>query len=246
MKIAFSNFAWICSLSASITYAAGQFTPVNQTGQVSNSANYVFLNLQNQAVADAVGQPAGTLDYLLVNPNGYVEAALISVGQQRIVAVPWQLVTVQSTAQNGTVASTQGVLTPTGRTAATPFQLQVDAARLRQAPAFSVTQLSALNQQGAMQQVYQYFGVQSAVQNSSTASQQNTTTNAISPPGPPTDLLNQPNTNLPPGLQRRETLPPGQDQTLPPVIQQTTGSAPVRPVIPPQPGQPVPHNSPRR
>jgi hypothetical protein len=239
MKTAISIFSVTCFLTASITFGADQFTPATSAGQAVNAANNVFLNLQNQAVADSVGQQAGTLDYVLVSPGGCVDVALISIGQQRVVAVPWQLMTVQSSTAS-TTANAQGVLTPTGRTAATPFQLQVDAARLRQAPSFAVNQLNALNQQGTLQQVYQYFGVQP--QNATASGQQNTT-NAISTPAPPTDLQNQANTNLPPGLQRRETLPPGLDQreTLPPGIQRSTGSAPTRPVIPPAPGQQVPH-----
>ena len=229
MKTSFRLFGrLLCSalLAGSPAFAADQFTPV--AAQNVSAANNVFLNLQNQAVADTGGQQAGTMDYVLISPGGCIDVALISIGQQRVVAVPWQLVTVQSSAQAG---STQGGLTPTGRTAPPPFQVRVEAARLRQAPSFSVNQLHMLNQQNALQQVYQYFGVQPSQNNQSTGQpQQNDGTTPPTPPPQNQNQQNDPNQNqnLPPGLQRRDTLPPGLDrrESLPPGLQRGATNPP--------------------
>ena len=159
-------------------------TPAGRTG--------IFLTLSGMGVNDITGQPVGTLQYLLLEPNG---SASVAVGMinGRLIPVPWQLIS----------ASGDATATP-GRVALT---VNVDRQRLLQAPAITTAQLSQLLQDPFLQQLYAFYGLQNPNQDqfanqgafgfrtntltgfgTNTAGAQTgataTGTNAISPPPP--------------------------------------------------------------
>ncbi len=109
----------------------------------------MFLTLAPTAVNDISGTPVGTIQYVILSPEGAVSLGVISANG-RLVPVPWQLV------------SSATDTTGSGRVALT---VNADRQRLQQAPGVTVGQLSQLSQDPALSQIQAFFGLQSQVAN---------------------------------------------------------------------------------
>jgi hypothetical protein len=181
-----------------LTYATAQesggFAPVAganiQAGgtQASVQANAnqqvstpLLLNVAGTAVKDESGQQLGQIQHLIVTPQGCVDMAVLSLGGTKLVPIPWQLVEVNQAAVGTTAAATPGRIA---------LKLNVDRQKLQQAPSFSMNQISQITQQQTMQQVFNFYGVQSHDQTSgvgasatqsSSISGGTSSTNAITP-----------------------------------------------------------------
>lgn len=117
-------------------------TPAVAT-QVTPAGGPIVLNLSGVTVTDAAGQPVGPIQHILLSPAGCVDMAVLSLGGQKLVPVPWTLVT-------GTGAARAETEVAGGATLA----LKVDRTVLQQAPTVTVAQLS---QPQTMVQIRQFF-----------------------------------------------------------------------------------------
>ena len=164
------TLALACGVFAATAQERSPFAPVagadvsaSQSAQVNATqiANPLLLNLSGTAVRDDSGQQLGQIQHLIVNPQGCVDMAILSLGGAKLVPIPWQLVSVSGAGATGT--------TP-GRTTLT---LNVDRQKLQQAPSFSMNQINQITQQQTMQQVFNFYGVRQQSQSSvgSSASQ---------------------------------------------------------------------------
>ena len=180
----------------------------------------LVLNLTGVTITDQAGEPIGPIQHILLSPAGCVDMAVLSLGGQRLVPVPWQLV--------GGAGATRGESEVAGRAT---LALKVDRAVLQQAPSVAVTQLSLLTQPPMSEQIRTFYQQQAESAAGGTSSQTglnagvgvNATnragvglTNAItatnrtgilSPTGP---------TNAIPGRPAFETNRPGQPTITPP------------------------------
>lgn len=129
----------------------------NVSQQVSNP---LLLNISGTTVRDESGQQLGQIQHLVVSPQGCVDMAVLSVGGAKLVPIPWQLVEV-SQAAVGTTGATGAAATTPGRIA---LKLNVDRQKLQQAPSFNMNQVTQITQQQTMQQVFNFYGVQSQTQ----------------------------------------------------------------------------------
>ena len=112
----------------------------------------IILKAGDLQVKDISGQPIGTLSDFVISPEGCINMGVVSQGGTRLFPVPWQLIRTEQT----TVAA--GVPTLT---------LQIDGARLQQAPTIERTQLrTQLTQANFSQQVHTFFGVQAGANTS--------------------------------------------------------------------------------
>ena len=102
-----------------------------------------MLNLSGVTVTDAAGQPVGPIQHILLSPAGCVDMAVLSLGGQRMVAVPWTLVGGTGAARAETDIATRAALA-----------LKLDRAVLQQAPAITVAQLA---QPQALEQSRSFF-----------------------------------------------------------------------------------------
>ena len=130
---------------ASLAATAQQQSPFGTpalTAQTTASGPIV-LNLTGMTVTDANGQPVGPIQNILLSPSGCVDMAVLSLGGEKLVPVPWTLVSGTGAARSDTEVG--------GRTA---LALKVDRAVLQRAPTVTVNQLS---QPQMIQQVTQYF-----------------------------------------------------------------------------------------
>ena len=186
-----------------------------------------ILRLGQVQVKDVSGVQIGTLEDIVVSPQGYIEMGVISLGGTRLVPVPWQVIRTEQSA-----IGAGGVASPMIAT------LQVDQARLTQAPSIDRAQLrTQLSQPAFSQQVNTFFGVQARANLDATT--QTTATAATNLTTASTNLFGT-RTNMSPtgrtNLFRPSTLPP--PRTLPPT--QTPGATPGRP----EPGFQSPGTSP--
>jgi hypothetical protein len=205
--------------------AQQQQSPFITPAPVTQSAagGPIVLNLTGVTVTDTAGQPVGPIQHILLSPAGCVDMAVLSLGAQRLVPVPWTLV---SSAGAG-----RGETDVAGRE---KFALKVDRTVLQQAPTITMNQLS---QPQMVQQVKQYFvqyeqqsaaggttsqsginvgagtgtnQVGAGLTNAASGSNTNASTNQtgiLSPTGP---------TNAAPGRPAFETNRPAQPSIIPP------------------------------
>src|SRR5436190_22220219 len=125
--------------------AQQQQSPFQPPAVVSQATvgNPIILNLAGVTVTDQSGQPTGPIQNILLSPAGCVDMAVLSLGGQKLVPVPWTLV-------SGTGAA-RGETEVAGRAS---LALKVDRLVLQQTPTITVAQLS---QPQMIQQVKQYF-----------------------------------------------------------------------------------------
>src|SRR5687767_10939314 len=133
------------------------------TSATASIGSPLLLNLSGVTVTDQSGQPIGPIQHILLSPSGCVDLAVLSLGGQKLVPVPWQLVTGTGAARGETEIAGRATLA-----------LNVDRAKLQQAPSVTINQLSQLNQQQTIQQVYTYFGQQPREAAGATGSQSQT------------------------------------------------------------------------
>ena len=130
------SFAAIAQQQQSPFITAAPATPATAGGPI-------VLNLSGVTVTDAAGQPVGPIQHILLSPAGCVDMAVLSLGGQRMVAVPWTLVGGTGAARAETDIATRAALA-----------LKLDRAVLQQAPAITVAQLA---QPQALEQSRSYF-----------------------------------------------------------------------------------------
>jgi hypothetical protein len=114
-----------------------------------------LLKVGQVQIKDTVGQPIGSVEDVVISPQGCVDMALLSVGGgTKLVAIPWQLVRTETTT--------------TGIAGAAPtFTVSVDRTRLLQAPSIERAQIQTqISQPMFSQQVHTFFGVQAGAQGS--------------------------------------------------------------------------------
>lgn len=112
----------------------------------------IILKAGEVQLKDISGQVVGTLSDFVISPEGCINMGVVSLGGTRLVPVPWQLIRTEQT----TVAAAVPTLT-----------LQVEAAKLQQAPTIERAQLrTQLTQANFSQQVHNFFGVQAGAQSS--------------------------------------------------------------------------------
>lgn len=161
-----------CGLAA-CTLSAQEAAPVRAevTAQTSIGATApIILKAGDLQLTDISGQPVGTLSDFVISPEGCINMGVVSLGGTRLVPVPWQLIRTEQT----TVAAAVPTLT-----------LQVDGARLQQAPTIERTQLrTQLTQANFTQQINTFFGVQAGANTSISGS-------ASTTPGGRMGLTNQ-------------------------------------------------------
>jgi hypothetical protein len=194
------------------------------TAQTTTSAEApLILRLGQIQVKDISGQQLGTLEDIVVSPDGRIDMGIVSLGGTRLVPVPWQMVRAD---QAGIATATA---TPTAVT------VQVDRTRLQQAPSIDRAQLrTQLAQAGFTQQINTFFGVQGNVNTSAgglSATNLQGNTNVLGRfdtnqfgmrtnmfPTGRTNLFRGSTNSFPPGrnLGRPEGTPPGVPGTPPP------------------------------
>lgn len=114
----------------------------NQAGATTGTAP-LFLNIAGTTITDANGQPLGTLQQLVLSPNGSVNFGLVNVGG-RLVPVPWQLIVTGGATARGSLA------------------LNTDRSTFQSAPPVLMGQLPSLTQDDVAQQIFNHFGLQTA------------------------------------------------------------------------------------
>jgi hypothetical protein len=122
----------------------------------------IVLNLTGVTVTDAAGQPVGPIQNILLSPSGCVDMAVLSLGGQKLVPVPWTLVSGAGAARGQNEVAGGATLA-----------LKVDRTVLQQAPTVTTAQLS---QPQTMVQVRQYFSQYQQQQQGGTGSQTNINT----------------------------------------------------------------------
>jgi len=188
-----------------------------------------ILRLGQIQVKDISGQQLGTLEDVVVSPQGCIDMGVVSLGGTRLVPVPWQVVRTE-----------QPTIGVAGAAAPMIVTLHVDQARLAQAPSVDRAQLrTQLSQPAFAQQINTFFGVQGTSINRANQTSATTSTNLTGStnlfgartnqfgtqtnmfPTGRTNLFRSPTNTFPPGrnLGRPEGLPPGQ----------TPGATPGRP-----------------
>jgi hypothetical protein len=160
----------------------------------------VVLDLGASTVMDSANQKVGKVDHLVINPSGCIDLAVLNMERDRLVAVPWQLVTVEKSSR--LIGGQQSV-----------FHVNVDRAKLQQAPAVQKEQLVNISQQQT--QIYQYFGVQPSTATGATGAGTTTTqgTEAGKPSTTQTNLQTQPGSQRP---DYQRPTQPGRPENRPP------------------------------
>lgn len=217
-----------------------------QPAQQTTMGAPIVLSLSGVTVTDQAGQAVGPLQNIILTPAGCVDTAVVSLGGQKLVPIPWMLVSGSGATRNDTATA--------GRAA---FTVKLDRQVLMQAPSVTAGQITQLTQPQMMQQVQNFYtqyttqnaaggtGSQTGVNvggnvnatNHTTAGVTNQDTN-LSPTGPTNARPGRPafETNRPPYGRPPVTRPP---TNRPPAGAGYPGATPNAPGQPPalQPGQ---------
>jgi len=131
--------------------AQQQQSPFQPPAVVSQATvgNPIVLNLAGVTVTDQSGQPLGPIQNILLSPAGCVDMAVLSLGGQKLVPIPWTLV-------SGSGA-TRGENEVAGRAT---FVCRVDRTTLMQAPSVTMNQITQLTQPQMIQQVQTFYSQQ--------------------------------------------------------------------------------------
>jgi len=208
----------------------------------TTTATPTVLRLGQLQARDISGQSIGTIEDVVVSPQGCLDMAVLSMGGTRLVPVPWQVVRTESVA-GGTAVGATAVPGPAFVT------LQVDSARLQQAPSIDRAQLrTQLSQPAFAQQVNTFFGVQAGATAgfTSTTNPTNVTTGRIGDTNQfgigRTNLFPTGRTNVIPGTPNAfpptQTIPPGTPSTTPTPSVPDLNNPGARPTIPPRTSTP--------
>ena len=201
-----SSITAACCMLAAATFAQ-EPTVVGRTEvttQTTTSVEPLILRLGQIQVKDVSGQQVGTLEDIVVSPQGCIDMGVLSLGGTRLVPVPWQVIRTEQ----ATIA---------GGAAPMAVTLQVDRTRLVQAPAIDRAQLrTQLSQAAFTQQINSFYGVQARGDLNVTDPTATASTNLFGARtnifSTRTNMFPTGRTNFPPGrnLGRPEGLPPGQ------------------------------------
>lgn len=241
MKIACAITVGALGCMAFAAVAQQQQQSPYQTPAVAGQAtlgNPMLLNLSGVTVTDQSGQPLGPMQHIVLNPSSCVDLAVLSMGGEKLIPVPWQLVSGSGALRGQTELAGQST-----------FVMKVDRTILLQAPSLTVAQLGLLTQPQTVQQVQAFFsqhqqpsavggtGAQTNVAGGSLTNRPGiggTQTNIPSPTGPTNIIPGQPplNTNRP------SIIPPGREGQ-PPYNQPPTTRPPTNRPPATTPGQPL-------
>lgn len=219
------------AMIGSIVIAAGISTQAQQpvAGMVGGMTNAFLVNVSGFDVRDASGISAGRLESVIINPSGFIEMGVLAVGN-RLVPVPWPLMSVSTDSRFGRPGQN------------TLFTVNLDHARLLQAPAFDRVRGPDFTQPNWSHQFFTFFGLPAPTMAGNagllnTNLFNNNLTNLL-PTGRTngfgglTNLLPRTNNLGPAAPGAPGTLPPGPPQTAPPPL------IPPQPIVPP-PGTPL-------
>ena len=119
-------------------------TPATGTnGTTTGGTAPLFINVSPTTITDASGQPLGTLQQLVLSPNGTVNFGLVNTAG-RLVPVPFQLIVTGGGTSRGSLA------------------LNTDRSVLQTAPPVAMGQLPLLTQDEVAQQIFNHFGLRTA------------------------------------------------------------------------------------
>jgi hypothetical protein len=243
-----------CFCFSAIAQQQSPFQPPAVAAQATSQAtmgNPIILNLTGVTVTDQSGMPVGPIQNILLSPAGCVDMAVLSLGGQKLVPVPWTLVS--------GAGATRGETEMAGRTT---FLVKLDRNVLMQAPSVTVNQIAQLTQPQMIQQVQTFYsrhaqqtaaggtGSQTGVNvggsvsgtnstsigitNQSNISTQDTNFPPTGPtngrPGRPMFETNRPSYNRPPYNRPPTNRPP---------VTPGAPAAPATGATPNQPGQPI-------
>ena len=160
MRMKFRTTLVVTGLAA-MTLTAQEQSPFQTPVPAVSSATVggpLLLNVTGITVTDRSGQPLGPIQHILLTPSGCLDLAVMSLGGEKLVPIPWRLV-------SGTGAA-RGEIDPNTQTALT---LKVDRTKLLQAPGIPVDQITLLTQPQTVQQFNTYFAVELSQQQQPTA-----------------------------------------------------------------------------
>jgi hypothetical protein len=142
------------AVAATASFAQAQFTPAAPgtrsitTATTTTTTPIVVRLAEGARVMDIAGAPVGRIENIVMSPVGCAEAALVASTTGRIVPVPWTLV-------RASEATTAVGVTP----AAATFTINVEQARLAQAPSFTRSQLPDMTTTTWLQPSLNFFNV---------------------------------------------------------------------------------------
>jgi hypothetical protein len=151
-------------LAASVGFAQDQqpppFTPATGVGVTTTTATptadtsgSVVVRVDGSRVIDLAGQPVGRIENIVMSPVGCAEAAILASANGRLIPIPWTLVRVSGDTR-------AAGFTPGGNLV---FTLNVDQARLAQAPSFTRSQWPDMSNAGWLQASTTFFGTAAGV-----------------------------------------------------------------------------------
>lgn len=132
-----------------------QFTPAvgATTTLTSDATSSIMVKVDGSRVIDASGQPLGRIENIVLSPVGCAEAAILTATSGRLIPIPWTLVRVSGdTRAAGAMPGANMV-----------FSVNVDQARLAQAPSFTRSQWPDMSNQNWLQTSINFFGSATAV-----------------------------------------------------------------------------------
>lgn len=114
----------------------------------SDASSSVIVKVDGSRVIDVVGQPLGRIENIVLSPVGCAEAAILTAANGRLIPIPWTLVRVSGdTRAAGAMPGANLV-----------FTVNVEQARLAQAPSFTRSQFPDMSNQNWMQASINFFG----------------------------------------------------------------------------------------
>jgi len=198
----------------------------------------LILKIDTARLVDTSGQLVGKVEYIVLNPTGCAEAAIVAGERGKLIPVPWEVV------RFGGETRAEG--TPPGETLT--FVANTDRTGILAAPGFLRTEWPVLTKEDWLQKSYVHFQVQpgvpvgaaapaSTVITGSAASTNRTlqATNRIYPPLNPGPTL--PPSGTPPGVVPPPTIPP---TTTPPTVLPPPAVPPNPPAVAPPSRLPPP------
>src|SRR5688572_12487922 len=143
-----------------------QFTPAVGATLTSDATSSIMVKVDGSRVIDVAGQPLGRIENIVLSPVGCAEAAILTATSGRLIPIPWTLVRVSGdTRVAGAMPGANLV-----------FSINVDQARLAQAPSFTRSQWPNMSNQNWLQGSINFFGSANASAVGATGGGTNTVT----------------------------------------------------------------------
>ena len=124
--------------------ATGAFAQQATVTATTASGQAVVLDLGGWQVTDSANQKVGKIEHMVVSPSGCIDAVVLNMEGNRLVPLPWQVVTVEKSTR--LIGGAQPV-----------FHVNVERAKLQSAPTVTKEQFVTISQNT---QIYQHFNVQ--------------------------------------------------------------------------------------